>query len=222
MTYQLHVAALYSKYVTGRAPGGFEKLFAALGCRHIARNAMGEDVVISPRQPDQADESFAQKILVNLLHTRLHQHQHQPGKPGTADDLALMDGLFRNDRWRSCLQSPEAAFDLGLLILYYWEVDTNTDAGHDMLEVVGPAITEVINTWLADSPRVKNSDRGTSSLDIAVALFGEPWCTIALGEVWSPSEIPLIIRDQRPPVRESLLPQHLHQIVTMLPTLEGP
>jgi hypothetical protein len=223
MTYPLHIAALYQKHVTDEAPGGIATLLSALGCQHIVHgNEIGRihstDTLITPDQPAAEFEPLIRTTLVRTL----HPHVNRAGPVGTADDLSLMDGLLRNNRWKACLQTRETAFDLGLLLLYFFEVHTNTVSGQRLFSNVGSLVSDVANAWLRpEISFVMYDDIRTASYQLALELFGEAWGTIALSETSNdPASIPMIIRTQRPAIMEYLLPPHLHQAPVPLPSLE--
>jgi hypothetical protein len=220
MTYTQKIAALFDKHVSNRPSGdSLVPLLAALGCMHVFDPVGGSGgTLVRPGVIAPIHEKLVRKTLVQTMHA----HVRRSGDFSSDEDLALLGALVQHDRWRECLQTMDGAIDFGLLLSYFFVSDP-TIGGQALMEAIGPAVFEIVNTWLAPVPLFQAYDSNrAASYDLAVCLFGELWCSLVLADLQeSPQDIPERLRLLRPPVLEHLLPDKLHVKAAALPELEG-
>jgi hypothetical protein len=179
------VQALLDAYVTrGTAEDSMAPLLSVLGCRNV-RYMPGSTInkFEAPRQPDAVHEEIVTKTLLVLL--RLHMTNNAGSSRNNA--FAILDGLAKNKRWHTCLESVTAANDLAtLLIDASFSLNCFTPSGdRSTLALVAaclPSLYAILNEWLVP---VAAFYEKTSMSEVARTVFGDAWYELTFGgEAW--------------------------------------
>jgi hypothetical protein len=128
----------------------------------------------------------------------------------------MLDGLLKNDRWRICLLSEEAALDFALLALVFAHTRTNSPLHITIM----PAFCKMLGAWLSmDAPEYP-PDVNT----LARQFFGTAWADLvmpnynqATGVAWHAH---IVVRALRPPLLPGLCPAKAPIFAENLPALE--
>lgn len=219
MSYVLALDTLVETHLTTRDPStSIAPLTAALGCTFLGyQNQIFE--VHKAEQPSLEYESLVAGTLVSALEA----HATVVALYGDEDELApetisILDGLSRNDRWRSCLQDEGRSYDLALALLLMSAESEGSNLIGKLYAMTAPGVVNMLNDWLAPaSPLTAIPPAG----ELARAFFGDVWCEIALVEGGAEVIVPAI-RLQRPPFKAGLLSIDMNVHAVPLPTLMTP
>jgi hypothetical protein len=215
MTFQETIATLADQYLSDRtAETQIKPLLVALGCTHLNANETAVQYQ-SPNSPPKsaANEELIARTLVRALYTQPMDGTHFP-----EDGFSLLIGLSANQRWRVCLESLDASYELAVALLSSCIASPSIDAGLVLMSAADNHICALLNDWV--SP-VKPFRHAPDPLVVARCLFGEAWCSLSLEEFPQPSySLPHIVRSQRPPFLAGILPARLETAAIGLPTLD--
>jgi hypothetical protein len=134
-------------------------ILSALGCRLIyePQHFWMDD----PDQPSEQAEPLVLSTLVHVLHAYLVSHSSEH------DELILLEGLLRKDRWKSLLGTPSDTYAFVTLILSV--CDGTADAQRLRTELEDD-LNAVFSSWLG----VEFDSYPTATV-LARSIFGDAW-----------------------------------------------
>lgn len=221
MTFETKIDGLVQTLLHNRARvTTLDSLWYALGCPYAAPSGWRKETPVEPPQPDPSHEAIIVKTLVYALHLEQPLLTSEPPN----NNISLLGGLLRQDRWQSCLHSHTTAIELAASLTAFWESRPKTSTVETLLRKISVQVCAVLNEWLKPVTPFSGDPLGgpATTYDIARAMFGDAWCAIALSGLsddqhWQISEI---IQSQRPPFLPGLLSADLETEYALLPVLE--
>lgn len=196
-----------------------------LGCRYLL---IGGDLEIRGlRQPAACHEPLVRAALLHYLRSQM-----RPTLPKMywEDELPLMDGLARNERWRACLENMDDAYHLAALFLRfsqtYWRDGDKYSTGDKALlrSEIDAGAFNAFTQWVSPGTTPDRSwgpgQWTPEPVLIASALFGAAWCNLAFtGSVVTVEEVETAMRLHRPPFQPGLVPAQVDAPALGLPDL---
>jgi hypothetical protein len=88
------------------------------------------------------------------------------------NELGLFERLLINNRWRALFKTAETAS--AFVIMVMMSVETRSRVRKTEASAVQLKFAEAVREWLPPGVELQE----TTLRDIAVALFGEPWCNL--------------------------------------------
>jgi hypothetical protein len=193
--YDERVAMLLANYLRPKTKS-VATLAAALGCRHMVRNASGW------RIPEHKPNSINhEQIVLQALLSALHWHVRNKDR-APEDGLLLLDGILRNERWKTCLSTMTSAHDFAMLLIRQTSKLRDTKHGVHVHPLMSPVRT-MLNGWLCLDP--KTYTYIPPARPLAEALFGSAWCDLMLPGAIS-ERTPQVIEELIDSTRPSFLP----------------
>lgn len=182
-----------------------DRLVADLGCRAVIPGVAG---ISEPPQPEPRYEAIVTNALVVAIRTCITIH-------GDNNDIdSVIDGLIKNNRWRSCLNTADDAYHL-VETLVTFHHNRGLYAGmHTLQASLSNDVRNVISQWLGG----RLIPLEMTPIETARLFFGDAWCYLSL-EYDSKHSIIALIRRERPPFMPGLLPAHLEPKSLLLPGL---
>lgn len=200
--YQEEITFLTARHLYHHDLSAMDPLLKALGCRKVQVSGR-QCYVQRPKVPPDGSEDLIRKTLIEAL--------SRHAVSANLDDLvgfSILDGLAANQRWRACLDSEESSHFLAAnLISFFAGIDDliSRDVNHGSLGLVLlPGPLAILNDWTA--PATPHQEI-PSVEEVVCALFGDAWYHLVAGQPGVPQwSIPDIVRVQRPPFLQGLMP----------------
>jgi hypothetical protein len=197
-----------------------------LGCKRM--RMCGGAEIFGLTQPAACHESSVSLALLQFLRSQMRTEARCVY---WEDEISIMDGLARNERWRACLADMNDAYDLAALFLRfsraYWRgADKySTEAMTVLRREVEQGAFEAFTDWVAPgSTKERNWEPGEwtpEPLSIARTLFGVAWCSMVFTESnASAVDVEAAMRFFRPPFQPGLVPAQIEAAPLSLPELD--
>jgi hypothetical protein len=209
--YANRVTALVEKDATGGPGCSRYLLLCALGCMSMGDT---EDPGFQiPTCPALSEEVFVRTTLIALLRS---QERANLLNERRSEGFSLLHGLCQRGRWRPCLDNSDDAHRFAeLLLLFHYQFDY---APFELTDAMQEIVASVQAQWLGDLYMPYDRDISTF-YDVIKALFGAPWCALALeGENLNFREIMQTFINDKPPFLPGLL-KEVAPAAAVLPTL---
>lgn len=223
---QGQLASLLDEYKMKRDNNVLDHLIAILGCRRVVVGSNSWQFAAA-LSTEQLDDSSIREALVSLL---LHHELNVEDGDGAQEDaeMALLDGLLREGRWRGCLVTEDGAYALALALRKFSWLITPGFVGEDYRRTLKSAmvgnVLNVLNEWTTPVTPFAES---VSTADLTRALFGDVWCDLYMHEASRAAHRQTfklsqqLILSSRPAFVPGLLPTYLDRVGLPLPGLTG-
>jgi hypothetical protein len=211
---------LADRHLTSNIADRMSSLAAAMGCHNVDMRSSGP-VVEELADLDPAHEGLVRKVLSRwLLHRRSGRE---------LDNISMVDGFVRNERWRDCIQDNERAYRFATALICFamsredylrgrFESAPNFKARLAFWALVSPGAIAQVNEWLRPEQPFTEYP---SSTELIKLVFGTAWYDLAgLVPFNDMDQVHDIIQAHRPPFLPGLLPVQLEQEVVALPTMD--
>jgi hypothetical protein len=186
-------------------------LTAVLGCVTFEQTGAGWRCILAHQPPE-----VYERVVSDQLRYALRRQVSRGDESRPQDGASILDGLARNGRWISCVESLDEAYRLA-------EVLIDFNAFHAFLPAecrTSTGGTTIIKDWLG----VDMESSGELADDlVARAIFGNAWCDLILSvpadrrsNRWA---IISLVENHRPPFIAGLLPQRLEPNSYSLPEI---
>jgi hypothetical protein len=152
-------------------------LLSLLGCTTIQ---LGRDQVFMVNEPSQPEEVHETLVTSTLLATL---NLHIAGGVSINNGPALLNGLFKNNRWRACLDTVADANNLAMLLIAQSPALSGDfkviPRWEPFLESGARSLYEIVNGWLTPEPAFTKE---TPLPVLACAMFGDIWYDLTFGD----------------------------------------
>jgi hypothetical protein len=221
-TYENTVQRLSAIYF--RSGLGGSELASILGCTTLQyAGSVNTWRLSESEEPSPDDEALVRNTLFELL------SDLRPHYTGTEMRLAVLDGLGKRARWKSCLQSEIGTYLLAWNLINFPRAQDSTvskEGGIRLRDATAPHACAILNEWLGSRtdtapPCFEPNDLvALTPRDVACLLYGKAWCDI----VTPINEEPLrdwsnLLFVQRPPFLPGLLPSQFETAAIALPSM---
>jgi hypothetical protein len=183
----------------------------SLGCRCL-RTTGGKWVIQELAQPKSSHERFVLESLLGALRSGIVIEGVMVG-----DTFALLDGLSKKDRWRSCLLNLDDAYALACTLMKFSLQTRLLGYAMDVSTTVAKSMVSTLNTWLRP---IVPFDVQPSIETLTSAMFGEAWCHIIDPVQMANGEVILLTQAHRPPFLPGLVAAQSDLPAAHLPELD--
>jgi hypothetical protein len=214
LTYEDEIGMLRDKYLTRwNSEADTAKLWSLLGCLHFERGrSIDSDpwLLVAGDEPNTEQEKLASQTLSILLLDVMKND----------DGFSLLDGLSKNDRWKTCLMTLESGHALSGWLMHFSICHRKTMAPPmpRMFEMMQPALCTLLNDWT--QPCIPYTDFPAPNV-LAQSLFGSAWCGLFLKDDFDTGYFKSLISSTRAPFLPGLL-EDPACVPLHLPTLDVP
>lgn len=220
MSYDLEIKRMAKFHMTSRTDANGIRsilpLLAKLGCRCIRydRDSSADWFNDEHAQPEAEHEGLVVSTLLEVLRSNFECHNGV----SWIDQVALLDGLVRNNRWLTCLQQIDDAHSFALLSIDCSQMIQNLK-GHPMestlISTLVPDVCSMLNMWISPvEPFTAYPVAGV----IARHLFGDAWYYSVLDGDFDIKLKPIEVLSMRPPFVQGLV-SYQHDAPLSLPSM---
>jgi hypothetical protein len=208
--YADHIATLLLYSLEKRSFGmeSMSTLAKTLGCRCMIT---GETWVIQDALESQpGHEQVITSALIEVIHSDIVCDLSM-----VEDSFALLDGLSKNDRWKTCLHNLGDAYEFaGVLLEFSFQAEVYEFRCPHKFQVVAGVALPILNTWLRPNFQLTTQPHVRPMVS---AMFGEAWISLMDPADMEGGRAIHAIREHRPPFLPNLLPAHLAAVAETLP-----
>jgi hypothetical protein len=200
-SYPSRISGLVAEHLPAEPSITLKPLLDELGCVSLQRNSDNEWFVTYPPLPSDEHEV----LVASTLRLAMRSHLAPLGRHFYTDGISILDGLLRSHRWQQCLDSVDDAYCFAeLLTRASCVIRENPEvltAGYRMS--LSASIHAVLEEWL---PSSRSAESLHDASVMARGMFGDAWADIVLSASnVNPYDLPMFIRQTRPPFMSGLL-----------------
>jgi hypothetical protein len=177
------------------------QLTAMLGCTALRDHGRPSDPTYV--NDIETHEPLVRSTLLELLRYNMCMPS---SREALIDQYSLFDGLAKNNRWRSCLQTPASCMDLISILTRVSSLLRVQDKADVMRNNFTPNVCAILNAWV--KPETLFVEMPDADM-LVRTLFGDAWCDIILGgnaNYMLAHNLVVTIRSTCPPLCKGLLP----------------